>query len=202
MLRTIVLFAAFLSFSNIIVFAQGNAAAGDNIEWNEFYKLTWEDFQGSPGADAAGDAGTAVHIQAKPYYVKDQVMYDVHAYFNRKKSWSRERSEQLLAHEQLHFDIAELYARKIRKKVNDLREKGINDVKIYNAAIHQILEESNDADQRYDLETLHGALLKRQSSWQKEVQTDLQAMKDYKKPRRVITVGKTLKKQPLFFARR
>jgi hypothetical protein len=101
---------AFLVAQNLLNDSQ------DLIEWNEYYSLTWEDFQGTPDKQAIGDAGTAVQIKAKPFYVKDQVQYDVEALFNRKKSWSRGKSESLLQHEQLHFDIAELYARKIRKK--------------------------------------------------------------------------------------
>src|SRR5687768_2492955 len=92
----------------------------DVISWNEFYKLQWHDFQGEPGEDARGDAGAAVQIKAKPFLVKKEIKYDVVALFNRNKSWARGQSTTLLAHEQLHFDIAELYARKIRKKIKEL----------------------------------------------------------------------------------
>src|SRR5687768_6828529 len=97
---------------------QSRSASVDDrgtITWNEFYRLQWHDFQGEPQENSIGDAGTVVQIKAKPYLVKKQVRYDVYALFNRKKSWARDYSESLLAHEQLHFDIAELYARKIRK---------------------------------------------------------------------------------------
>src|SRR5688500_10574962 len=158
----------------------------DELSWNEFYKLQWEDFQGEPDERSLGDAATAVKIKAKPFLVKDRIQYDVVAVFNRKKSWARDQSASLLAHEQLHFDIAELYARKIRKKISELNGRGVNDIKIYNAAIHELLQESNEADQQYDLETLHGAMTRKQAVWTKKVKEELAELKRYKKARRVI----------------
>lgn len=157
------------------------------IEWNEFYELQWNDFKGTPTPESIGDAGTVVHIKAKPFLVKKQVKYDVYAFFDKGKSWYRDRSESLLAHERIHFDIAELYARKIRKKISELRKKGVNNVKVYNKAINQIIEESNETDRRYDIETLHGALTRRQVIWERKVREELSQLDGYKKNRRIIS---------------
>jgi hypothetical protein len=170
----------------------GQPATGNNkdiIEWNEFYTLTWDDFQGQPTAESIGDAGSVVQIKAKPFYVKKKIVYDVYAYFNKKKSWASDQSDLLLKHEQLHFDIAELYARKIRKQISDMQARGVNDVKVYNAAIQQLLEESNKVDIDYDAETLHGSLLKKQAIWSDKIGAELLLLKDYKKQKRVITSG-------------
>ncbi|HET9487105.1 MAG TPA: DUF922 domain-containing protein, partial [Chryseosolibacter sp.] len=161
-------------------------AAEQLLSWNEFYKIQWHDFQGEPDESSIGDAGTAVQIKARPFLVKKEINYDVVAFFNRKKSWARDRSASLLAHEQLHFDIAELYARKIRKKIHDLNSKGINNIKIYNNAIRELLLESNRADEQYDLETLHGAMSKKQAAWSAKVKEELTSLGRYKKPKRVI----------------
>ena len=156
------------------------------LSWNEFYKLQWDDFQGNADPNSLGDAATAVQIKAKPFLVKKEVKYDVVAIFNRKKSWIRDPSPSLLAHEQLHFDIAELYARKIRKKIKELNDQGKNNIKTYNAAIQQLLLESNEMDQQYDVETLHGALSKKQAAWSKKVKDELASLKKFKKTVRVI----------------
>lgn len=157
------------------------------IEWNEFYNLRWEDFQGMQMEGRVGDAGTAIQIKAKPYMVRKKVMYNVYALFDKTKSWSNEKSETLLAHERLHFDIAEWYARLVRKKIEELRAQRVNDVSVYNAAIRVILEESNETDKLYDIETLHGALTKQQSAWEQKVKSELESLKEYKKPQRVVT---------------
>jgi hypothetical protein len=165
------------------------AAADDFISWNEFYKIQWHDFQGKPTEESIGDAGASVQIKAKPFLIKRKVNYDVVALFNRKKSWARDYSESLLAHERLHFDIAELYARKIRKKVKELNDEGVADIKTYNAAVQELLLESNDADRRYDMETLHGALLKKQATWAGRVKQELSELQRYKKSKRIIGAG-------------
>jgi predicted secreted Zn-dependent protease len=94
-----------------------------------------------------------------------------------------------LTHERLHFDIAELYARLIRKKISELRNENINDIKVYNAAIEAILEESNDADTRYDLETLHGAIQKKQLLWEQKIKSQLLSVDNFRKQKHVITAG-------------
>lgn len=156
------------------------------LSWNEFYKLRWDDFQGKPDENSESDAGTAIAIRAKPFLVNKKVKYDVVAIFNRSKSWVRDRSPSLLAHEQLHFDIAELYARKIRKKVKELNAQGVNDIDTYNKAIRELLTESNKADEQYDLETLHGALGRKQAAWADKVERELTSLTVHRKTKQVI----------------
>lgn len=177
----------FFALPAVRVHSQNDAAASlDELAWNEFYKIQWEDFRGLPDKNSIGDAGTAVQIKAKPFIVDKEIHYDVAAIFNRTKSWSRDQSASLLAHERLHFDIAEVYARKIRKKIKELRASGVNNIRTYNSAIHELLLESNDADQQYDMETLHGALSKKQRAWAERIKEELADLSRYKKSRRVI----------------
>jgi hypothetical protein len=178
-----------LLFQAAVSLAQSNPV--DLLEWNEYYKLSWEDFQGKRTDSSIGDAGTFVSIKAKPYMVKNRVVYDVHAFFNRNKSWASDKSKELLEHEQLHFDIAELYARKIRKRISELRDRGVNNVKEYNAEINKLLEESNVADVEYDLETLHGALPKKQMLWETKVKKELEELEGFKKEKKVIGKAKS-----------
>jgi hypothetical protein len=179
---------AALLFLSVFLFAfTTDPESHDVIVWNEYRPLTWEDFQGKRAADAAGDAGTFVQIKAKPYMVKDQVKYDVAAVFVKNKSWSDAQTKALLAHEQLHFDIAELYARKIRQVITELAKGGEEDVKDYNRAIQKLLHESNELDIQYDLETLHGALLNKQTEWTKDVKDQLKALAQFKKHKIVIS---------------
>jgi hypothetical protein len=183
-------------FACVPLFAQ---EGGELLEWNEYYDLTWDDFQAPPVSGTFGDAGTAVQIKAKPYMVGKKVQYDVTAYFDRRKSWSGERTDALLRHESLHFDLAELYARKIRKRIDALIESGRNDVDFLNAEIRKILIESNEADERYDRETLHGAILKRQEEWETKVNDEMKALAGYKKKKKVIGSVSRLKTHPVIF---
>lgn len=158
------------------------------IEWKEHEKLSWDFFNGKPAEDAFGDAGTAVKIKAKPYVVHGEIYYSVYALFNKKKSWCKGKSEELLAHEQLHFDIAELTARKIRRAVEQLKDDNITNLKTYNKTIKKILIKSNDFDAQYDKDTFHGLVQKKQQEWQKNVSEQLSALKTYAKQEKTAEV--------------
>lgn len=150
------------------------------IAWNTFYQLDWDDFKAKKDLSRFGDAGTAVKIIAKPYLVKKDVYYQVYALFDKHSSWASDKSAELLAHEQLHFDIAELYARKVRKKIQDLQRRGERKVAVYNKEIEILLKESNLMDARYDSETLHGAIRERQHEWQKQIDAELDSLEEFR----------------------
>ncbi len=181
--------------------ATAQTTVDHKLEWNEYYKLTWDDFQGIPSAESYGDAATSVQIKAKPFYIKDEIHYDVYAYFNREKSWKRSQTPDLLLHEQLHFDIAELYARKIRQEIDRLKRMNVNDVDKINAAVRALLEESNRIDVQYDAETLHGSISKKQKYWSDRVRSDLAALDAFKKTRRVIGARRHRRNDHLFASR-
>jgi hypothetical protein len=149
------------------------------ILWDEDRKLSWDDFQGIVNHSSHADAATAINIKAKPFIQKKRIFYVVDAYFIPKQSWCRAKSENLLRHEQLHFDIAELYARKARKKISEFRQMGIRDVAEYNRAISKILQESNSVDVEYDFNTLHGTLPERQAAWEKNIALELKILENF-----------------------
>lgn len=156
------------------------------IAWNEYYALSWDNFNGKADPGTFGDAGTAVKIMAKPYLVKKRIYYNVYALFDRKKSWVSDKSPRLLTHEQLHFDIAELYARLARKKVAELTARGEKDVKTYNHEIQKILRESNRVDRQYDIETLHGGLVEKQKDWETKIARQLKSLEKYKRKKQIV----------------
>ena len=177
----------FLVFSVVVLTAGAQPVGEDNLlEWNPFYTLDWHDFEATPATQSRGDAATAIQITARPFIVRNDVQYDVTAFFNRSRSWVRDPSPSLLAHERLHFDIAELYARKIRKTIREMSRRGVNEVSTYNEAINQLLEESNRVDRQYDTETLHGALSKKQASWAHRISAELERLESYRKQKRII----------------
>lgn len=173
----------------LLVISAFGQNAREILEWNEFYDLSWYDFQGAPDSESPADAATSVQIKAMPYVVNGDLFYDVYAYFNRRKSWKRDTSPALLRHERLHFDIAELYARKIRQKIRKMRKNGVKDSGVINAAVRKLLLESNSYDELYDLETLHGAIRSKQTKWEQQVQAELSALDSFKKQKRVLRSG-------------
>jgi len=169
--------------------ATGAWAQDELLEWNPFYRLSWSDFSGKPNTESHADAASVVRIVAKPFRFGGRLHSDVRAYFNRTKSWRRDVSDKLLAHEQLHFDIAELYARKIRKRIDELMALGVRDPERIQREVTKLLEESNGVDTRYDAETLHGAMRESQQRWSDAIEKRLLETRRWSRKRKVIRLG-------------
>lgn len=166
----------------------GQSTRGERNElvWNPYYRLQESDFRGIPDVDSPSDAGASVKITAKPFVSGKRIEYDVRAIFDRQRSWARGMSTSLLEHEQLHFDIAELYARKIRERIHELQQQRVRDIAVYNREIQKLLKESNAYDQRYDIETLHGAMSGKQEIWTERVRAELASLDEYREVKRTI----------------
>ena len=158
----------------------------DIIYWNKQTKLTWKDFQGIRPEHEFTDYGTevmaasAVEIRYLAMILGKSISFKVYCRFVKNKSWTKDTiSQKLLAHEQLHFDIGELYARKIRQKIFLLKEHGVKNYDIYKHEIDKLLAERDSTDIKYDKETLHGAIDFAQQEWNKKIEEELHELKDY-----------------------
>jgi hypothetical protein len=179
-MKNLILLPALLA--TLIVSSAWSTKSSDTsyyVEWSGARKLGWEDFRGQINSTSHADAATAIHISAKPFYKKKKIFYAVDAYFIPDQSWYRSKSEALLRHEQLHFDLAELYARKARKKISEYRQMGIRNIADYNNAISRVLQESNRIDMQYDFDTLHGTLSEEQLKWEQNVAQELSIMQNF-----------------------
>lgn len=147
------------------------------IEWKKDYKLSWKDFRKTNKKhhyDALSSTGIAFS------YVVGQkgVKVEAKAIFDRSESWVRKgrETESLLEHEQLHFDIAELYTRKLREKIerdNITTASGLD--KVYN----RIVIDLRKRQRMYDQQTDHGINKKEQMRWQEEIANQLKIATAY-----------------------
>lgn len=82
-------------------------------------------------------------------------------------------------HEQLHFDISELVARSLRKKLRGklVSNEAIDDLVI--EATKYITEEMRQINTQYDLETDHGRNIKEQMLWNKRIEMGLDSLSEY-----------------------
>ena len=141
-----------IAFVFTIISSQLNAQDANLIPWKANERLTWEDFikkksNNHNGLQALTTAGIGIEFECKG--PKPKIAVTCH--FKKKESWTRNtESMELLAHEQVHFDITELFARKLRKKLADLAEpcgKGASKVQgIYNDNFKNL----NEYQVRYD----------------------------------------------------
>lgn len=157
----------------------------ESITWRENYKLIWGDFKCAPDMNSSAAAITSSGITFG-YNVKkenDKVKsfkVKVETRFYPEKSWVKpeEADNHILGHEQLHFDITELYSRKLRKAISEVSiSQNIND-KL--DGIHErIVVELNGFQNQYDIETDFSRNFASQAKWQEFINNELDLLKDY-----------------------
>ena len=156
------------------------------IIWSEDSALTWNDFQGNPNPQADEAALTAsgitfsfsVQESSQRGYVSFET--EVFAHFYPKKSWYiKERvTDHILRHEQLHFDLTELYARQFRYQISKLQISP--NIKKQLRAIHESVNlELSKRQAAYDGETDHSRNLENQIKWELMIENELLEFKAY-----------------------
>ena len=115
----------FLVFLFVSIYSFAQTKVKDTITYSEYNKLHWSDFKDKVPADTKYSASVCSGMSYKwSYSIANNIpefAYEVEAKLYRNLSWSKytEGKEEVLSHEQLHFDISELYARKFRKQLSE-----------------------------------------------------------------------------------
>lgn len=167
---TALLCIAFVLFS----FGNNRAKEGDEIPWTA-HQLSWDDFQGTPNNASNYGAVTSSGMSYNYHYQGAAITIEVKAIFYRKQSWVKPigRDESGLKHEQGHFDLAELYARKLRKA---LRDASFNKRNV-KAKLNDLYKSNSKAwekeENRYDKETNHHINTANQQLWNAHIATEL-----------------------------
>jgi hypothetical protein len=91
------------------------------------------------------------------------------------KTAIEDANRELLQHEQLHFDMAELAARKIRRRIEEAKNSCTADGEqaVLNRFVGEVTRDYRQEQIRYDQETKHGTFLFGQGKWESRVETDL-----------------------------
>lgn len=156
------------------------------ISWQENKSLTWKDFKGKPKLNSHAVAETASGISfgfsvKKTNNIVVSFSTEVNTYFYPENSWVNpdRATPYILGHEQLHFDITELFARKFRKDISELKVS--NSVKDQLQILYQNNQEELGVMQRqYDLETNHSKNPEIQNKWQLYIKEELNKLSKYK----------------------
>jgi len=155
--------------------------------WSPDVKLKWTDFHGhiSPEDDIAASAsyiGFFHKVRKHPH--PDSVMLDTRAFFNKSKSWVKVPAvnPSLLEHEQRHFDLAELFARKFRKASFELKLRSQNLAKSIDSTYKYYSVRGDSIHIQYDIETNHGLSLIPQAKWNEKIKNGLLELSPYSNP--------------------
>jgi hypothetical protein len=148
------------------------------FEWNEQRKLTWDDFRGQldPNEPDVTAAATfcGMGFEARPG--KNRKL-DIRVYntFFPEHSWVRqgEQKESILAHEQGHFDLCELYTRKLKASLDAANNAGDNSENMLADIYKLVMQDYQKRQQQYEDETHHGIIAEAQLQWQNMIAREL-----------------------------
>ncbi len=135
------------------------------IPWTVERLLTWDDFKSPPrtGTDAVASTSTTLGLN---YLLKNgKLEYEITCNFSKKRSWGLVKTEYILAHEQAHFDITELYARKLHQQLQAYQPNRKTFQKDINTIYENVVKAKEAFQKLYDGETDHSRKKVRQEEW-------------------------------------
>lgn len=148
---------------------------GESIPWTSERRLSWEDFLCKPerGTDAVASTSTSLGLAYK--VEKGKLSYSITCDFSKHKSWGLLKNDYILAHEQGHFDITEIYARKLHQALMEYEVNPRTFKKDLSTIYQNIVQEKEDMQESYDGETDHSRRKSVQLEWHEKIQ---QMLKD------------------------
>jgi hypothetical protein len=155
--------------------------------WSPERPLTWEDYKGSPGTIREAHVGARTScrfgIKVDTLRTPGKANVTVTSEFICYQSSVRPglQKPSLLAHEQLHFDLCEVYARSLRKTLALAQLTPANATVVSKDAFLQTYELYREQQALYDAGTEHGLNVAAQEQWSKKISAALTAMKAYEK---------------------
>lgn len=178
-----------MSLLVLILLLNSQIQMNDSLAWDETRKLRYEDFQSLPydtGPTFYGGKAIAATCAALKYDLLWNPSFtglgiQVQAIFIKSQSFMIKKEERSLRHEQIHFDLTELYARKIRKLVYDINDTSIYvNVNVVQNLINGEIKKHREAQKDYDKGTWHGNVEEAQRDWEKKVSKELMKLEVYK----------------------
>lgn len=164
------------------IFLLGFTKAQDKIFWNENRKLVWADFRSQSKPNTSQAAATTFcgisYLLDSPTKKFTDKQVKIESFFIPSKSWAHaeHRTDNVLMHEQSHFDIAELFARKFRKVISD---KSL-DVKSLQKYYERIYDDYKNYQQDYETVTNHGRVRDKQLEYSQKIDSEIAELSDFK----------------------
>jgi hypothetical protein len=156
------------------------------IEWSKERKLTWYDFkqETSPISALGYGAETSCELELKSNNTNlfSKAKLKVTNTFFCNHSWVNLKNTQndiLLEHEQLHFDLSEVYARELRKKIIEKNFNIFNLMKESDKLFKECIALNKERQSLYDKETSHGIDTLEQKKWKKNIEMELSKLQDF-----------------------
>ncbi len=187
--RTAILLCAVVVAGSILVSAYELPATC--VSWSVNRPLTWADFCSPPPANASSlvdvaaihmtirwSASYAIRNQGGSTWVGTVESLSVLNAMDTARSWvvANRQSPQALSHEQTHFNLNEVYRRKMESALRCQQATGTTAEATQSALaqkLHQtadaLLDRAAEMQSQYDRETRHGSDAAKQAEWNQRV---------------------------------
>lgn len=150
--------------------------------WKSIGQLEWEDYKAKPNKASSFKALTATGVSFAINYEESILTINIINSFDPSDSWTKDKSStRLLAHERLHFDISELFARKLRKAILEttFTSRGKALMNEISGLYQKKMKELAHFQKAYDKETDHSIIEKTQKEWELMVHHELESLNNY-----------------------
>lgn len=168
-----------LFFSLIFPLLLFSQKEDDFIHWSENRKLSWDDFKAPPVRSGSTAALTATHLGFSYNMVNGKITFTIECRFDKNKSWGLVKNDWILQHEQGHFDIAEIFARRLHKSITGYTFNRNSFQKDLDGLYSRIVEEKEKYQQQYDDETDYSRNKTKQEEWLKKIAAGLAEYKSW-----------------------
>ncbi|WP_198172699.1 DUF922 domain-containing protein [Hymenobacter ginkgonis] len=177
------LFALVVSLSGSqSVAAQAVKIPAGTLRWSANRPLTVADFKGKAKPGEPHAALTSANINTGASCRGNVFSGTARASFDPAASWVRDASRMtpaLLRHEQLHFDIAEVYARRLRQQLAALHVPCDKLGSAFDQVSQAAYAAWAKAEDAYDRDTNHGLQHEQQARWEAQVKQELLDLADF-----------------------
>ncbi len=157
------------------------------IHWNDKRLLTWEDFNGKASPNDSRAALTYSSLHAQFGYNERALEFAITCTFDKNKSWGRVKNDYILAHEQRHFDLTEVFARKLNKELSSYKFNNRTVGDDINVIYQSVVNDLTSTQQTYDRETDHSRNMEQQGIWNKKIDSLLNNFSQYKNYRKTMS---------------
>ena len=179
--------AAILAGGDLRAEARQQGAQPEPVPWSAERPLEWSLYAGQPDMTSKSSARTAYQFSYREQCRGDAFTFRVISLFQPAQSWVKPGvlsnfagRSRLLAHEQGHFDLSEIHARKLRRVLSQIRDacRLTRDERM--AHVAHVTGEDGQAQSRYDWETGYGVNETRQGRWLLDIKRQLAELAEWK----------------------
>jgi hypothetical protein len=166
-------------FILVISLFQNKTFGQDTLHWKPGYQLKWSDFQGKPDSKSVYKAISTAAISYSLSTNETLFSFKVSCFFYKNESWTTSNSIDLLTHEQGHFNIAELFTRKLRQEFSNCQSNSATTPGDFRKIFDEIIKAKDEMDSRYDEETDLSRNKSKQLYWNKKIDEELKKLDVY-----------------------